>query len=192
MRKMEEDEKKRAERRSAMKSADPAMTGYDELEAREAPAISSNEPGVAWHVLCRARLLTSATVGDVCALSRHRHDCRRRRRLTARPSTKPTTSDNCLLVWGSARRSNPWPSRDATRRVISIRKKSIGSANLSLLRSLHNKDCNYCINMRRYVCTYEWYHFTPTINVIWNVIDTILDTLVLFDIFLHFCLITWN
>jgi len=44
MRRMEEDEKKRAERRSAMKSA---MTGYDEVEAREALAISSNEPGVA-------------------------------------------------------------------------------------------------------------------------------------------------
>lgn len=39
----------------------------------------------------------------------------RRCRLTARsmsPPTKPTTGDNCLSVWGCARRSNPWPSRD--------------------------------------------------------------------------------
>lgn len=45
-------------------------------ERRAVPAISSNEPGVAWHVLCRARLLTSATVGDVRGLlCRRRHCC---------------------------------------------------------------------------------------------------------------------
>jgi len=120
--------------RSVMKSAGTAMTEYDEMEARERSplAISSNEPGVAWHVLCRARLLTSATVGDVSPWTPSSSSSRSLSsssslssdRAVDGPPAKPTTGDNYLPVWGCAWRPNLWPSRrKPTRKVVPTRKK---------------------------------------------------------------------